>query len=301
MGASTAIFTVPTFQLNTQYEMVFTEIANRWAFSINGMVINSMNEIFEKGGMGTLKILGSNTGVIKYSLVEIYNRALSASEIKLLYQQRLYTQPIELPLLLDFDSTQGILVDRTGRNTLTATNVIIQQIGKVKSAYFNGTSSDIQIPSTFLESNNIVVNTWTKNRSTTLQQCIAAIQLGSDMLWEVFFYFNGAASLRYNYNNTNAVLLGGGGIITKGIFMNIICVLSNNMFPKIYINGILMATGASIYIANYSNHNKLYIGNHPIGGRFKGYIPKIQIFSGVPSNSDLFAAQLFSSQKNLFL
>ena len=51
-------------------------------------------------------------------------------------------------ILLDYDSTNGYITDRTGKNTLTPTDVSIKKTGNFYSAEFNGSTSTIVTDST---------------------------------------------------------------------------------------------------------------------------------------------------------
>jgi hypothetical protein len=76
-------------------------------------------------------------------LFEIYQGTLTASEVKNLYDNDWNKDFISSNLLLDYDSTNGYITDRTGKNTLTATDVSIKKTGSYYSAEFNGTTSTL--------------------------------------------------------------------------------------------------------------------------------------------------------------
>lgn len=73
--------------------------------------------------------------------VEIYNRALSASEIKNLYDGVAY-KDLSITPLIDFNSTGGLIKDFTGK-TITNTVTTIKRSGSIWSADFNGSTSKL--------------------------------------------------------------------------------------------------------------------------------------------------------------
>jgi len=224
-------------------------------------------------------------------LFEIYNRALSAVEVKLLYQQRLYTQPNELPLLLDFDSTRGVLEDRTNINNFTITNsVSILQIGKVKSAYFNGTGFLNTVKTVNLYQ-DISFNIWFLTKSNGID--VARTLFGNGKTYLSIFVN------KYFLTSDTATIDTTTATVKKNQWVNIFG------FRKLidgkgsyYINGVFDSILSSGVPSTNQNIN-LQIGS---GGnsQTKGYISKLQIYKGIPSNPDQFTAQLYDSQKGQF-
>lgn len=86
---------------------------------------------------------GTNLLTKDLELFEIYQGTLTASEVKNLYDNKWNKEFISSNLLLDYDSTNGYITDRTGKNTLTATDVSIKKTGSYYSAEFNGTTSTL--------------------------------------------------------------------------------------------------------------------------------------------------------------
>ena len=266
-------FTLPFPLLpNTNYEIIAVEDATKMYIYINGNLVASSACVYNPVSniRAKLAVNGRSFGDAShmkttYELLEIYNKALSASEVKLLYQQRLYTTPIELPLLLDFDSTRGIIEDRTGMNTLIPTNVNIQKIGKVYSAYFNGTNATIT-------SSNIItsklVSFWINSTkfNTDIIKLTSTIWLSS----------NSSGVLQLN-GTTGTVYIN--GILSTQLLNKKYCLVTIKFNSNITIN-VLNIGFKSTY--------------------FKGFIPKLQIFQGIPSSPNAFAAQKFNNEKIMF-
>ena len=246
-------------------------------------------------------------------LFEAFNKPLSASEIAELYNQQLYINVYntsivnQLPLLIDFDSTQGTIQDLTQRNTLTINNVSVNKIKKVYAAYFNGTTTsyisaplNYQYTSTF----NYCLSLWIypiRHKSSSI--CFyntnqagggneAPIFYWNQTLRKVSMYISSAGSDSITTTTT----------LNDRTFYNILYVVNPLSFRYIYINGVLSAsgTGSAGTIATV-NETTQYIGRDS-GSNFpyKGYIAKLQIFQGIPNNIPNFAAQLYDSQKSKF-
>jgi hypothetical protein len=286
-----------SISINSSNQIVGTSISSP-TYYVNGVntqniILNTWNEVVITTATKIMCSdfqIGYNTTYYKgnIDLFEIYNKVLSASEAKLLNQQRLYTPSIELPLLLDFDSTRGVIEDRTGKNVLTTSNVTIQQIGTVKSAYFNGNSHiDLNKP-IFDSVCNFTVSLWIKVIPT------------SDPIIDIFYqntiYLQINAGGIYLWNSS-ANIGSSIGIPYKQKWINIFMTYKGSIC-NLYINGNNILKSSLVRTITSGN---LLIGwpgyaSHTV----KGYIPKVQIFQDAPSNPDLFAPQLYNSQKGQF-
>lgn len=98
-------------------------------------------------------------------LFEIYQGTLTASEVKNLYDNDWNKELTSSACLLDFNSTQGTIKDRTGLRTLTPTAVTVKRIGQKYSADFNGTTSLIDTGSDLIGTKAVTVCGWIYPRS----------------------------------------------------------------------------------------------------------------------------------------
>jgi len=258
---------------------------------------------------GFLFLIGAKTSGVNilngfnFELFEIYNRTLSTSEITLLYQQQLYSQPLKLPLLLDFDSTRGILEDRTGLNTLTSVGTsTIQKIGNIYS-YSPSWNARIETGKNYFANNSsIIISLWGRGyqwKSQGYGSAVCPSSLRLQLGLSNGQYSNSPAWVTdSNYINNSS----GNISFSKLGFVNIIYVLNTNKSFSCYFNGNLYTIITSV--VNRGNITGFNIGFHPTGSyNYSGaikYITKVQVFNGISSNPNLFAAQLFSSQKNQF-
>jgi hypothetical protein len=95
-------------------------------------------------------------------LIEIYNRALTTSEVSNLYNQRYHKElPINTAsgILCDFNTFNGTISERTGL-TLTNTDVSTFKHGSYYSGLFNGSSSKIDTNVDFIGTNAVTFNVW---------------------------------------------------------------------------------------------------------------------------------------------
>jgi hypothetical protein len=98
-------------------------------------------------------------------LVEIYKGVLTASQIKNLYNGTSTKELVKNNMLLDFDSTNGTIEDRTRKNILTSTAVAIKKVGSKYSASFNGTTSKVDCGSDFIGTKSVTIVGWFKLRA----------------------------------------------------------------------------------------------------------------------------------------
>ncbi|MDD4805098.1 MAG: hypothetical protein PHN69_08225 [Candidatus Pacebacteria bacterium] len=93
-----------------------------------------------------------------YDLVEIYEGTLTASEVANLYNNTWNKELSPNKLLLDFNSTNGVLDLGDYTNTATATNVTVNKNG----ALFNGITSNIDTGTDMIGTKAVTVMGWFK-------------------------------------------------------------------------------------------------------------------------------------------
>jgi hypothetical protein len=276
-------------QLNTKYEFVLIQDATNQYLYVNGISQGVLSTSYSTN-LGFKCInesgIGANDGGLrKYELLEFYDRVLTATEIKLLYQQCLYKESTELPLLLDYDSTRGIVEDKTGKNTVTLTNTSIKRVGKVYSTYFSTQGSFASVSlNDAVRIPNVVWSIWVKLDCDTLNR-------------SHYIRINGV-SIQFDSQDFRYFPTGGAGIINppKTIKYNNFVIFGEPVNSKLYLNGIFISNAGAWSCTGNSN---LVIGDGDIGS--KGiFITKVQIFAGKVSNRDVFATQLYNSQKGQF-
>ena len=213
-----------------------------------------------------------------------------------------------LTCLLDFDSTRGVLEDKTGKNVLTnnSNNVVIKKLGRVYSAYFNtvpGGADYLQTLNIEINSTSFVVSTWIRCNYYGGNQTVWS--LGNDISSPNFIYVmldtgsivyysaldnNSAALVNTTYTSTNQY---------RQRFLHILTTWNfNAKTTSLYTNGV--NRGNISYSGSISPSNKFTLGNRSITTYYRnlrGYMPKLQVFKGLPNNMDQFVSQIYNSQK----
>lgn len=184
--------------------------------------------------------------------------------------------------------------------TVTGATLTADRFGNPNSAYsFNGTSDYIQIPhsASLTYSNNLIsisfwmkVTTWPtdglEHYLFAKHSSVGTTQMGYHM------YLHGIPSqpIVYRYRNGVASSWGGSSALTNtlvmpGSWFNVV-VTTDNLFDKIYVNGVLTYTASSQIIG--ANTNPLFIGQDPVGGVFYGGIlDDIAIYNKALSQSEV--------------
>lgn len=243
-------------QNNNDFELVVT-------FN-DSSILNKITE-------GSSVSLINSTTIVNYKLIEIYNRELTASEVKLLYQKILYSK-INIPnenLLLDFDATDGLLLDKSGKNKLIINNVESKKIGSIYAAYF---------PSITMNSSYIL----TKEKiSRPIKTILFWAKVDKYNVDNYFGVVSGAVTLRYYVTTTKSIeALGGTGYV-------------NNTGNNVITN----PSEFNLYVINF--FTTPIIGNSiQIGLMFKGYLAKFRVYDIYLSNEQI--QQIYNSEKQQF-
>lgn len=169
---------------------------------INGVLNNSTNAAFPTTNISPLYIgrayntTGENfIGSIDW--LEIYNRALSASEISNLYNGVAH-KDLTITPLIDFDSRTGEIQDNTGK-TITNTATTIKRAGSIWSADFNGSTSKLDYGNIDPLTGDITICGWVKARGLGENNAGRIIDNGSIVFYCGFsgtqkFFFSSDAS-----------------------------------------------------------------------------------------------------------
>lgn len=170
-GVGRFFISVNTGLVNTSSGTVYVNgiVTKSTIFSNNNEIVIAGIDLIEGSGLNR-SLIGLNQsngdGLLgTIDLVEIYQGTLTASEVANLYNNTWNTEHSPTNVLLDYDSTQGTIKDRTGKNTLTPTDVSIKKIGQSYSADFNGTTSIINTGSDFIGTKAVTVCGWIKRYS----------------------------------------------------------------------------------------------------------------------------------------
>lgn len=257
--------------------------------SFSGLQNRLGNLLFGTSGLYTYK------ANIKLSDVRIYNRALSAQEVSLLYKQGLNKMPNNnvgsTKLLFNLNVDKGVISDKTGNTTLTATDVSVVKQGSIYAMKFNGSTSKIDTGSDWIGTKACTVSAWIKPYTKG--------EIDGQILYNSKFYFGITTANRFifsrNYSNFIVSALSS---VQFYSYMNITVVSNLSGVSTFYLNGIVNGTvnqNAGTPVAGGS----MIVGNSstPIF-TFDGLISQLQVWDRVFTAEEV--AQVFSSQRKLY-
>ncbi len=269
---------------------------------ITGMTINCF-EIFLNTRYSLANWLGSDV-----DLVEIYEGTLTASEVKNLYRNSWAKDDIKKDLLLDFDSTNGYITDRTGKNTLTATDVSIKKTGIYYSADFNGSTSTIVTDSTdpTIWQSGFTLMAWINLRSYGGANYGRIFDKSINTASDAGFYFSVEFSgNRFAYQlSGGAILRSNNNVFVFNKWYFVVVTVSSDSKINFYVGDLNnaptlsgIANRTSGLITSITTTNPVTIGNRSTKADrgFDGLIKMAKAYSGVLSLEDL--TQIWSSTR----
>jgi len=226
---------------------------------------------------------GTSYGNFKADLHCFYNRALTATEVANLYNGKtnkevpMYQSGIT-PLLL-YDSTKGYSQDRSGLRTLTETATSYQWVGNQYACKFNGSSSQIDLGSTHIVTNQtILFSAWLYNKGNSYPNG-TLYGNGDFIIWlgDTVSYFtrNNSATPNMQFGNTKNkwIFI---GLLSEGVSTyRFTCFLATTK------TGLTQTTSGTHVLPTNSVIANEYIGRvsgSVVGTRyFNGLIPYINI------------------------
>jgi hypothetical protein len=207
------------------------------------------------------------------------------------------------PMLLDYDSTTGTIVDNTGNNTLTSNNVSIVNVPP-NTAYFNGiqtSGSKISGDKVIDLRGNMFFSCWVwvwdltgvANNGKIFYDgktvCSAWSTTSNNLTGKYTLSWDGV-----NFVNSTD------GSVKVGQWQHLGILRRSNGTSVFYIDGIQNTVNNTTGTIVLGTTN-FTIGNRPQADRtFKGYIAKIQLYPIEPSDPLTFDVNLYNSQKSIF-
>lgn len=184
-------------------------------------------------------------------------------------------------LILDFNSTNGVLQERTGK-TLTATDVSIVKSGSKYSAKFNGSTSKIDTGSDCIGTKAVTVCGWIKANSFG-EGSVGAICYNEKFV----FRLNSLNNVFQLYSDGITNILSANNSISFGGFIFIAITRKIDGKASFYIGGgttapILSGSAEQSSGTPTAGTTNLIIGNNNAGTRtFDGLIPTVKIYEGI--------------------
>jgi len=231
--------------------------------------------------------------------VRIYNRALSADEIRMHYNQK---KPV-LHLKMDegsgtvvhdesFNNNDGTLNLGTSGNT-TVSNAWVN--GKRGSAIsFDGVDDYIDVgnDSSLKMTSEVTIEAWVKTVSTSRGEIVVRWPNSSP-------YPGYGLSMYNNYgcnspgqvgiwvgDNASKYVCSGTTTINDGVWHYVVGTYDGSI-AKIYVDGVLINSGARTN--GLSSDVPLYVGQYPGGGRFNGLIDDVRIYNYARTADEILA------------
>ncbi len=233
--------------------------------------------------------------------IRIYGYALSADQVKKIYNTTSPTQPVDTSLVghwtFDGPDIQGTTaIDRSGKGnngTITGTTKTIGKLGQALS--FNGTSDYVDMGSNSLNiTNAMTISVWAKMNSTDNGgRLVTKHGISPDYGWiltgdrvdgNIFFRFSGTGS-DWSY----------GGVTSSNSFpidrWCHVVALYDGSFLRVYIDGVEDTTADFPYAASANIHESsegLQIGHDsPSGYYFAGSIDDVRIYNRALSATEV--------------
>ena len=288
----------PDGQATDFYDILFTFSGITGALYVNGVSVALSANVVPSSiflGNGNFIIGAISSGGSNFSgdidLVEMYNTSLTAEDAYNLANNRRYkNDKIDLPLLMDLDSTQGFLEDKSGLRTFTTSDVSIVKDGSIYSANFNGDTSYITAGSDFIGTENVTVNAWVKAMSYGESDAGAILRNG-----KFDFYLRGSIYNAIRVSSDGSVTNSSGPFSGLGNWRLISFTRTSAGIVNTYLNGVQVGSvnsnsgtpvaGSTIYIGNYAG----------LGAGFRGRIATLSIHKGIMTTTRI--SQIYSSQK----
>ena len=261
-------------------------VASTSSIAVKEIVVSGMTITSTEMTMGRRTAPFTSYFIGDLELFEIYEGVLTPSEVKNLYRNSWAKDDIKKDLLLDYDSTNGYITDRTGKNTLTATDVSIKKTGGFYSSEFNGSTSKIDTGSDFIGTKAVTICGWIYNTNSIGYQKILdnskfrlglhptnTVQVTSDQVKFVY------SPKTIPVNSWQFIS------ITRKVDGKTSFYLGDKSNSPVLNGSVDLDSGTPTVAAS-----NVFIGSHPSGTTFfYGNIPMLKVYEGILSLEDISA------------
>lgn len=262
---------------------------------IYDLIISSMTMQASLININRTSVAFTNQSDLDIFLVEIYNRALTANEVKLLYQNKLYKKPKvnETNCVFHLDVKDGIINDKSSYNRPLTLTIVNLQKNIFNDLYFNVNSS-IDTGTDWIGTDEIWGYFWIKPESVPTY---ANHSIFGNSRFYITYYVSGQGVFATSnastlfFSSANSKVLRG-----KYTFVGFTRKI-NGMF-NFYVNSyknIETTTGTPV-----SGTTVIGIGQYAGNGGFMRFT-KLKIFKEkIPGNIDEIMLQLYNSEKSYY-
>ena len=229
--------------------------------------------------------------------VRIFNRSLTPLEVESLYRERTVVcggQADTLDILVDNSciatyQLDGNANDLSGNYSGTPTNVSYG-VGEFDLAgVFNGSSSNISLPTSIKPANSIMsISLWASNNSTS-RTSVFFLEYNNAPAFLALEnnYFNDPTALAVYYNNTPVIIPAGSTLPADGSWHHILITASATEV-KLYKNGQQIGDTASITVnTNVLTEAHIGVRHYNNDLYWKGSIDQVRIFNKALSSSEV--------------
>lgn len=240
------------------------------------------------GGRASTKFSG------KIDQVRIFNKAISAAEVSKLYGNGAgeiactytsTTNNVAYPIA----NTAYYKLDNNSKDSARST-------GKFnEGAIYSGNNGKITI-NNFPTLTQVGISMWVNIADVTSNYALAArygsIGGADDREFAIYNYgaSNGfVASIYYNGNNGNAIIITGGDYLTNNTWHHIAFTSDGSTQPKLYIDGVQRGTAQSNNNSYYSSSQPVLIGAFSASSAYNltGRIDQVRIYNTALSSTDV--------------
>lgn len=274
----------------------------------NGVLVNSknvsgaLNDTKYPLGIGYNAVDGGNNFKGSLDEVEIYNRALSDSEVAALYTAQSTTPVItdELVANYTFDGNAKDLTPFHNNAEVTGAQLTNDRFGQANHAYgFNGSSDFVQATnSPQLNSDFTTVSFWINPTEIPATGEAYILSFGGwQQRWKISLPSHG--KIVWTTNNTSGISdvdAGGGNELTAGTWRHVVMV-HDGTTDRIFIDGVLK-NQKNVGGAMNPTTSPLGIGYNPIdvSNYFHGALDEVQVYNRALSDPEVLALYTLQSQ-----
>jgi len=296
--------TVP-LSLNREYEIVVTRSNTAVLWYVDGVLSKSGtlgdNGPFTMRYVGRDKSLNANYWLNGYvSLVEIYNKALSAAEIRNLYYGIPFHRPVMPTPIFDLTAERGFVEERTGKN-LTITNVPVVRFGKTYAMKFDGITGKIDTGSQWIDTKAATFHMLIQsNRGIdNAQSQVGYLVTNNDFFIEHaydkpsigYLFYGGRGMTSYTFLNRTYAFY------KKWVYVTGIIPDDSKRFSLVYLNGGLNINQSVVAYTGVGSLN-VWVGGTGTSNLYKGFVHHMTVWSGILTSEQI--TQLYTYEKTLY-
>lgn len=229
---------------------------------------------------------------------DLGNRALSASEVKNLYDGT-WNKDLTLTPLISFDSRQGTLTDKTGK-TIINTSTTVKRAGSIFSANFNGATSKLNYGNIDALTGDITIAGWVKMKKLDVSSLSSILHNTKIM---VFVYTNGRLSINSDGNNILTSFSANNAVLNnKEVFFSITRTSTGivNFYIGDYKNNPALSGSANQASGTPASGTNFVLGTSSNGlWNFNGLISQLRVYKSILTQAQI--SQLWSSTANQYI